>query len=205
MRNILSRNLMVAALSMLLGTVAMAQTPLASDYYEPLSVKAKARVFGGRIISPASLGKSAFTAGINQWRDSPEEWEQGMSGYAKRFGHKVATRGAENAIGFAVAAPLKQDPRYFRSGEGGALHRTRHALMWTITTRTDDGGRAPAYWRFAGNFGASFVSNAWRPDRQTNMRDTMVRGTVSVGYDALSNVVKEFWPEIRRTVFRHDE
>ena len=202
MREILSRNLLIAGMSLLLGVSAPAQTPLATDPYEPLQPSGKARVFGSRIISPASLGKSAFMAGINQIQDSPEEWGQGMAGYGRRYGHKIVTRGIENGIGFLASVTLGQDPRYFRSSESGFWHRSRHALLYTAMTRTDDGGRTPAFWRFAGNFGTQFVSNAWRPERHTQFSDTMVRGTVSIGYDAASNLVKEFWPDIRRKIFR---
>src|SRR5215213_9597308 len=37
------------------------------------------------MVGPFRLGRTAFSAGINQWRDNPEEWEQGASGYGKRF------------------------------------------------------------------------------------------------------------------------
>ena len=69
-------------------------------------------------------------------------------------------------------------------------------------TRTDGGGKTFAAWRVAGNYGGQFVSNAWRPERQTGVGDTMIRGTVSMGFDAASNVFKEFWPDIRRRVFK---
>ena len=36
-------------------------------------------------VGPFSLARSAVSAGINQWRDNPEEWEQGASGYGKRY------------------------------------------------------------------------------------------------------------------------
>jgi hypothetical protein len=78
----------------------------------------------------------------------------------------------------------------------------RHALAHTVITRNDSGGREFAVWRFAGNYGAQFVSNAWRPERYTGVSDTLGRGTVSIGYDAASNLFKEFWPDIRKHVLR---
>src|SRR5215213_10390483 len=32
-------------------------------------------------VGPFRLAYTGFTAGINQWRDHPEEWGQGMKGY----------------------------------------------------------------------------------------------------------------------------
>jgi hypothetical protein len=165
-------------------------------------VSEKATVFGKRIVGPSALAKSALTAGVNQYRDTPEEWGQGLAGYGRRYAHKLATRGVENGIGFLVAAPLHQDPRYFHSADTGLWPRVGHALASTIITRNDNGYRQVAVWRFAGNYGSQFVSNTWRPERQTNVSDTLVRGTVSIGYDAVSNMFKEFWPDIRKHVFR---
>lgn len=170
--------------------------------YSPLGVKQKFYLFNYRTIQPSSFGKSAFTAGVAHLQDSPEEWGQGWDGFGRRYGHRLVNRGVENMIGFGVAAALRQDGRFFRRGEGGVGGRLWHAVAHTFVTRTDSGGRTFAVWRFAGNYGAQFVSNAWRPERQTDFGDTMLRGTISISYDAAANVFKEFWPDIRRRVFK---
>jgi hypothetical protein len=72
----------------------------------------------------------------------------------------------------------------------------------TLVSRTDGGGTAPSIWRFTGYYGAQFISNTWRPERQRKTSDTLMRGTFSIGYAMATNVVKEFWPDIKRIVFR---
>jgi hypothetical protein len=183
-------------------TMLNAQTPLASDPYAPLSVREKAKLFGHRTIAPASLAKSAFTSGIDQWRDSPPEWGQGMAGYLRRYGSKTGTRSAENGIGFLTAALLHQDPRYFRSGDTGIWRRAKYAIERTVVTRSDSGRQTVAIWNITSHYGAQFISNTWRPDRVTPVPDTLARGSVSMGYDAASNLFKEFWPDIRQRIFR---
>ena len=180
-----------------------ATTPTSDAGQNRLTTREKFSVFGRRIISPAGFAKSAFTASINQAQNSPEEWGQGMEGFAKRYSHKIANRTVENGIGFLVSVPLRQDPRYFHSTETGLWRRARHALIYTVLTPTDSGGRTFAAWRFAGSYGAQVVSNAWRPERYRTVSDTLLRGTVSVGFDAASNFFKEIWPDIKRKVFRH--
>ena len=195
---------LVVLLSLLVAPMLHAQTPLTPKAYVPLSTGEKASVFGHRMIAPSAFAKTAFTAGIDQAKDSPEEWGQGMAGYGRRFAHKYTNRGMENAFGFLVAAPLHQDPRYFRAEESGLVHRVLHAARSSFITRTDSGGESLAAWRLAGNFGAQVVSNAWRPERQRTISDTLHRGTVSIGYDVISNLLKEFWPDIRQKVLRRD-
>jgi hypothetical protein len=186
---------------MLSASPIQAQTPPIPDYV-PLSVGEKAVVFGKRIIAPQSFAKSAVTAGINQYQNSPEEWGQGLAGYGRRYGHKLTTRGIESGIGLLAAASLHEDPRYFSSEEAGLWPRVRHALAHTVMTRNDSGGKEVSVWRFAGNYGSQFISNAWRPERETQVSETLLRGTISVGFDAASNLFKEFWPDIRKHVFR---
>ena len=178
------------------------KSPVANGPYVPLTLKEKTYVFGWRTIVPSGFGKSILTAAIAHWQDSPEEWGQGMAGFGRRYGHRLLNRAAENAIGLGVTAALRQDPRYFRNPEASGGRRVLHALTQVVVTRTDGGGKTFAAWRFAGNYGGQFVSNTWRPERQRGFGDTMVRGSFSLGLDAASNVFKEFWPDIRRRVFK---
>jgi hypothetical protein len=183
-------------------SIVFGQSPSENDPYTAPTNTEKASVFAHRIIAPHSLAKSALMAGINQWQHSPEEWGQGLEGYLQRYGHKLAIRGFENVIGLAVAIPWNEDPRYFYSGEAGIWPRSRHALKMTILSHNDSKRHRVAFWRLAGNYGSQFVSNTWRPARQTDVSDTLFRGTVSLAYDAGLSVFKEFWPDIRRRIFR---
>jgi hypothetical protein len=189
---------------LLVTAIVHAQTPRHGEPYEPLSAAEKLKIYSVRTIDPSGLAKSAFTAAINHWENDPHEWGQGMKGYGRRYGHRLANRAVENAIGFGVATALKQDPRYFYSSEQGAWPRVKHAVVHSFVTRTDSGGRTFATWRFAGNYGGAFVSNTWRPDRINGVGDALQRGTIAIGFDVGANVFKEFWPDIKRRVFRAD-
>ena len=177
-------------------------SPNDGEPYAPLTVKEKAYLFGWRSIAPSSWMKSAVSAGLAHWQNSPEEWEQGPRGYGIRYGHRMANRGVESVIGFGVSTALGQDARYFRKPNAGVKTRLLHAMSQAILTRKDDGGITFSAWRVGGNYGAQFVSNVWRPERQRGFGDTMLRGTYSVGYDAASNIFKEFWPDIKRKIFK---
>jgi hypothetical protein len=204
MSNTFARRTAFSLLAMFLISVppAAAQTSAAGDAYVPLSDSEKAKVFGQRIIALKSLAKSAFTAAVNQADDSPREWEQNLGGYVRRYSHKLGTRAVKSGIGLLVAMPLQQDPRYFHSDATGVWHRTADAVTNTFLTRTDSGSRSLSLWRITGNYGAQFVSNTWRPDQEAHVSDTLKRATISMGLDAVTNVFKEFWPDIRKHVFR---
>ena len=52
---------------------------------------------------PGAWLRSGFWSGVAQWRDYPSEWEQGASGYSKRYGHSQGRRMIRNTIDLAVA------------------------------------------------------------------------------------------------------
>jgi hypothetical protein len=178
------------------------KSPLVNAPYVPLTVKDKGRMFGWRVVQPAGFARSAFTAALAQWLDTPPEWGQGMAGYGRRYGHRIGNRAVESGIGFGVSSVLRQDPRYFRNPGGGTGGRLWNAVSQVAVTRTDSGGKTFSTWRFAGNYGGQFVSNTWRPERQRTFGNTMVRGSLSIAFDAAANVFKEFWPDIRRRVLK---
>jgi hypothetical protein len=189
------------SLAMLAAAACHAQSgPFNNGTYVPLSVGDKAKLHAYRVYAPSGFLKSSVSAAYNQWDNDPPEWGQGMAGYGRRYGHRILNRGVENVIGFGVVAALKEDPRYFYSGEQGVWRRVKYAVWSTLTTRTDSGGRRFSTWRFAGNYGATLVSNSWRPASESTFRQAMERGTLSIGYDVASNVFKEFWPDIRRKI-----
>ena len=186
---------------LLVATAAFAQSgPFNHEPYEALSAEDKIKLHLSRIYAPSGLAKSSVTAGFNHWVDDPEEWGQGWKGYGRRYGHRLLNRSVENAIGMAVTAALKEDPRYFYSGEQGVWKRVKYAVTSTVLTRTDNGSRRFSTWRFAGNYGAQFVSNTWRPVREQGVGNALARGSISIGYDMASNIFKEFWPDIRRKI-----
>jgi len=147
------------------------------------------------------VGLSAVLAGIGQWDDSHPSFGQGMKGY----GHRLITTYADQAVGNLFAegiypSLLHEDPRYFRRGTGGFWHRTGYAVSRVIITQKDGGGSRFNYSEWLGNATATAISNAYYPDGRTAM-DNSTKLVEQVGIDALSQVLKEFWPDIRQKFF----
>ena len=124
----------------------------------------RARIYRQALIRPYTLLGPALGAGIGQWEDEPPEWGPASDGYARRFASGVGRSVIAETIRFGVAAADGEDPRYHRSQESGVWNRTRHVIAETFTSETVNGTRIPAYSRFAGIYGAAFISNAWYPE-----------------------------------------
>ena len=141
---------------------------------------------------------AAAFAGLYQIENQNPSFGQGLKGYAKRF----ATAYGDQTIGNMMTEglvpwALHQDPRYFRRGEGSILRRTGDALKQIVICRTDSGGRAFNVSEWGGNASAVAISNAYYPDTRT-ATDNVQRLLIACGTDAFSNVLKEFWPDVKK-------
>jgi hypothetical protein len=108
----------------------------------------------------------------------------------------------KNTVQFGVGAALREDPRYFPSGRRGVLRRAWHAVTFVFVPRNDHGGRTVGAARIAGTLSAGFVSNAWYPERLSDTSHALSRTGISLGGEAAVNLFHEFWPDIKRAVFR---
>jgi len=156
------------------------------------------------VYSPWSMVGSAAYAGILQGVGSPQEWGQGAGAYGKRFASTVAGSSIHAVLAFGLDSTLHQDPRYFRSRSTGFWRRTAHAFRGTILTRTDRGGETLSTWRLGSAYGAAFLSNLWYPKRLDTVRLGFLQGSLRVGFDLVSNLSAELWPDIKKKLRRRN-
>jgi hypothetical protein len=169
---------------------------------DSLDVLGKLNFHAQSVGSPSSLAESAAYAGILQGLDTPPEWGQGAGAYGKHLASTLAGSSIHGVLAFGLDSTLHQDPRYFRSRKTGFWRRTAHAFRGTILTRTDSGGETLSTWRLGGDYGAAFLSNEWYPDRLNTVRLGAMEGSLHLGFDFVSNLGSEFWPDVRRKILR---
>ena len=148
---------------------------------------------------------AAAFAALYQIENQNSSFGQGMAGYAKRLGTAYGDQMIGNMMteGF-VPAVFHQDPRYFRLGAGSKLHRTLYALEAIEVARMDSGRRTFNFSEWGGNAIATAIGNAYYPDTR-DWQDNVERLLVACGTDAFSNVLKEFWPDVKRKFKKHHD
>jgi hypothetical protein len=144
----------------------------------------------------------AVYAGVLHWMDTPREWGQGAAPYGKRVASAAGATAIRNVFAFGLDSTLHEDPRCPRSGHGNLFRRIGHAARETVITRTDRGHTRFATWRFGSALGAAYLSNAWYPDRLNTFSSGLEQGAASIGLDLLGNIGNEFWPDVKRKLFR---
>jgi hypothetical protein len=173
----------------------------------PLSAGEKFKVVARSSFDYVQYPWYGFLAGISQAQNSEAGYGQGAQGYGKRFGAAAADGTIENFMTSAVVPSLlRQDPRFFQSGHGGFRRRTWYAFTRILVTRGDNGR---AQFNFSEVFGSA-VSSAvstysYHPREDRTVANTAKVWGTQVGYDALTYVVKEFWPDIRRKLRKPKE
>jgi hypothetical protein len=169
----------------------------------PLTVEEKFDFYLKKTYGPGAWLTSASSAGVRQWLDSPPEWGQGMEGYGRRFASSMGRKTIKNTVQFGVGAALREDPRYFPSTRRGFLPRVWHAVSFTFAPRNDNGERTLGVSRVAGALTAGFVSNTWYPDRLSDTSHALSRAGLMLGGDAGMNLLREFWPDLKRAIRGH--
>jgi hypothetical protein len=168
----------------------------------PLSTKEKFKVVTKGSFDYVQIPWYAFLAGLSQAENSEEGYGQGAAGYGKRFGAYVADGTIENYFTGAILPTIfRQDPRYFQSGKGSFTHRTGYAISRIFVTRTDSGHEQFNYSEIFGSaLGAGISTYSYHPHEDKTLANTVSVWGTQVGYDTITLVVKEFWPDIRRLV-----
>jgi hypothetical protein len=137
-------------------------------------------------------------AAVNQGTNTPSEWGQGASGFGKRLGSAFAKHLVKKAIQFPVARMRHEALGYQRSHQPGFGPRLRHALLATVIThKTTTGKKTVAAGEISGAIGSGLISRLWQPASVRTLSAGFTSGGITLGVDAGSNVVREFWPEIR--------
>ena len=139
-----------------------------STEFQPLSQRERTRIYVKTMINPLGFLKAGLSAGIDQWEDKPQEWEQGASGYGKRFGNILGQYSIQRTVTFGLSSALHEDNRYFNSGKHGFWPRTGYALTSGFLARHDDGSRSFSFSQVGGVAAGAFLSRLWQPPSQSS-------------------------------------
>jgi len=187
------------------GVLPNYRTANESAVYTPITVHQKFAIASKDSFDYPLVFLAAGLAGLSQLTDQNPSFGQGMAGYGKRVGTSYADQAMGNMMTEAIfPSLLHEDPRYFRRATGSKLSRTGYALSRIFVTRTDAGGTRFNYSEVLGNATGVAISNLYYPDSR-NAADSISRLGQQLATDAVSQVLKEFWPDIKQRLVKHKE
>ena len=144
----------------------------------------------------------ALLAGYNQARNQTPEFRQGAIGFGRYFWHSALDQTSENYfVEFIVPAVAHEDTRYYTLGNGGFKKRALYAMKHVVVTRDDSGKDVFNAGEVVGAAMAAALSNAYYPSPERNFSNTAQQWGTSVGIDAITFALREFWPDINHALF----
>jgi hypothetical protein len=163
--------------------------------------KLEARVTFGisAILTPALT--AAFVM-ADPPKNYPREWRDGAGAFGRNYGAGLARHTAGGMTRFAVAAVDGEDPRYYASASKRFVPRVFHAVVFTVSDRSNGGHRTLAVSNFAGAAAAGFVSMPYEPAGYNDTTHGTQRAALVFGSFGAHNVVTEFAPDIYRIMHK---
>jgi hypothetical protein len=186
----------------ILGVLTNYRTANMDAAATPMTARGKMTIAAKDSFDYPSYVLAFFTSGIGQLSNANPSFGQGAAGYARRYSTGVADQVIGNMLTEGIMPSLlHEDPRYFRMATGSGWHRLGYALTRTLITRTDAGNARLNFSELIGNGISAGIGNAYYPDGR-HLGDNAQRWVTQVGTDTASNVIKEFWPDLKRK-FKH--
>ena len=170
----------------------------ANGKYQPLTVGQKFSLMFKSSTDPYIFTLDAIVAGIGQAKDSNPGYGQGAEGYFKRYAASYADTFDGNFWGNAVlTSALREDPRYFRKGDGfGYTHRALYSAATAVWCKRDSGTWGPNYANVMGNIIAGGISNAYYPASDRGVGKTFTGAATVTAEGIIGSELEEFWPDI---------
>jgi hypothetical protein len=170
----------------------------------PLSPRCKFNLFLKQTYSPYTF----VSAGVQAtWAQATGQWWSyggGAQGWAKRFGATLADTESRRFIQtYALSTILHQDPRYFPSRKRMLMARVWYSTTRVVITRNDNGNSVFNTSEFLGALLSSALQNAYYPRDDRTFGGTMNRFGGALGSDAITDLLREFTPDIKRLFRKH--
>jgi len=174
----------------------MSQTPTVAakrvdDYVFP-TARTRFTRYVKSTVGPFGLLRTAASSAIDQWNDTPEEWEQGAKGYGKRFASNFGKNVIRQTTQYRLSEAMRLDTGFEKSKRNGCWPRVEDALVQNVTSRTRSGKRVVSVPIIAGAYAGSIMpAETWYPDR-FSYKDGLRWGTYSLATGFGINLIREF-------------
>ena len=187
------------------GIIPNYRTSPSPNPYWPLTAHQKFKLASQDALDRGTFALAAVSAAEGQAMRSNPSFGQEPGGYAHYFVTSYADwAGADFMTEAIYPVLLHQDPRYFRKGTGSGFKRLTYAVGQIFWTHTDSGGQTFNFSEICGNATMVAISQTYYPDSRS-AGSAAASMAVQVGDDMASNILKEFYPDLRRWLSKKHE
>jgi len=163
-----------------------------------------------KIATQNSFDYSAFifvgVTSVMAWgTDSHPQLRSGIAGYGRYYWRGFLDKADGNyLVIFALPTVFHQDERYYAMGKGGFFKRAIYAASRVLITPNYHGHNTFNTSEVLGRGISQAISASYYPSQDRSAGALAVKYGWAMGRDALTNVFREFWPDIATHVLhRH--
>jgi hypothetical protein len=155
------------------------------------------------LFGPGAFAQTLSASVYDQIRHFPAEWGRSRyGGFQKRAASEYGQVAIGNLIQSGVQKLHKEDPRYFRRGQGNFFARTFHVIGNTLVVHSTDGRRTVSLALPAYAYGSWAIAARWSPADVRGAGDFFLYGSSNIATKAAGNFFREFWPDVKRRFVR---
>jgi hypothetical protein len=155
------------------------------------------------VVDYSSYTWAGILAGQAMLLNSDPELGRGIKGYGRYYWRTFVDEISGTFFTEAIVPVItREDPRYYTMGKGGFFRRSGYAISRAFVTKNDAGGNEFNWSEVAGNALEAGLSNAYYPPEERGFGSTAGNFGTQMESAVLNHVFQEFWPDIRRKVFR---
>ena len=163
-----------------------------------------------KIATQNSFDYSSFifvgiTSALAEATDAHPQLGKGMGGFGQYYWRGFVDKTDGNYwVICLLPTVFHQDERYYAMGEGGFWKRSTYAATRIFVARKYNGDNTFNVSEVAGRAIAQGISTTYYPSASNTGEKLAEKYAYALGRDALTNVFREFWPDIATHVLhRH--
>jgi hypothetical protein len=148
----------------------------------------------------------AVLAGKGLYSNTIPVFGTGAAGFRRYYWREFTDQVSGTFFTEAILPTLThEDPRYYTLGKNGFFKRASYAFSRSFITRNDRGTDEFNISEIGGNASEAALSNLYYPASERGFGKSAKNFATQMIITAGANVLKEFWPDIRKNVFRMKE
>lgn len=163
-----------------------------------------------KIATQNSFDYSSFvfvgiTSATSEWSNGHPQLGEGMAGYGRYYWRGLLDKTDGNyLVIFALPTVFHQDERYYAEGEGGFWKRAVYSASRILITPNYQGHNSFNASEILGRGIAQGISTSYYPSQDRTLGVLAIKYGYALGRDVLTNIFREFWPDIATHVLhRH--
>jgi len=146
---------------------------------------------------PSSFALTGVTSLLSEGLDTKPQLGKGAAGFGRYYWRGCVDKATGNyLVLFALPTILHQDERYYIKGSGSIVHRSIYASSRVLIAPDYHGHNGFNTSEVLGRGMAQAISLSYEPDDDRTAGSFASSYAFALGRDALTNLFREFWPDV---------